>query len=113
MALAEVDTGMSVVGSWLLDTGCCCGIGVLVDGRLHLLKELIDVHEIGLGADSWQGESILVLRHVSTVVVTAVAINRNQRWSGWDVLGDSTTMDWKSLKGHQALADLSIGAGIN
>jgi hypothetical protein len=77
-----------------------------------LLEELIDVHEIGLGADSWQGESVLVLRHMSTVMVTAMAVNRNERWSGWDIR-DATTVDWKSLKSHQALSDLSIGVGIN
>lgn len=113
VALAKVDTSVSVVCSWLLDTSCCGGIGVLIDGRLHLLKELVNVHEIGLGANSWQWKSVLVLRHVGTVMVTAMAVNRNQSRTGWNVLGNTTAVNWESLEGHQALTDLSIGAGIN
>jgi hypothetical protein len=112
VGLAEVDGGVGVVCSWLLDTSCCCSVGVLIDGRLHLLQELVNVHEIRLGAYSGQWKSVLVLRHMSTVV-SAMAINRNQRWTRWNVLGDSTSVDRKSLQSHQALADLSIGVGIN
>jgi hypothetical protein len=48
-----------------------------------------------------------VLWHVSAVVAS-MTVNRNQRWTSLDVLRDTTTMDWDSLKGHQSLSNLSI-----
>jgi hypothetical protein len=95
-----------------LDTSGRSGVAVLIDSGLHLLEELINVHEISLGTNSGQWKSILVLRLVSTVV-TAVTINRYQRWTSWNVIRDAATVDWKTLQCHQALANLSIRAGVN
>lgn len=53
VALAEVDGRVCVVGTWLLNSSSGCGIGTLVDGGLHLLQELIDVHQIVLGSQVW------------------------------------------------------------
>lgn len=53
-----------------------------------------------------------MLWHVSAVVAS-MTVNRDQRWPSLDVLGDTTTMDWDSLKGHQSLSNLSIRSWIN
>jgi hypothetical protein len=50
VALTEVDAGVGIVGPWLLNTGRGSSIGAFVNGRLHLLQELINVHEIVLGS---------------------------------------------------------------
>lgn len=50
VALTEVDSLMSVMSTWLLNTGSSSSIRALVYGRLHLLEELINVHEIVLGS---------------------------------------------------------------
>ena len=50
VALTEVDSLMSVMSTWLLNTGGSSSIRALVYGRLHLLEELINVHEIVLGS---------------------------------------------------------------
>ena len=110
--MSEVDGLMSVVCSRLLDTCCCGGVRTLVDGRLHLLQELINVHEIVLGSKIWHWwECILMLGHWTTV--TSVAINRNHGWAGWHVIRNSSTMDWDSLQSHQSLSDLSIRRRVN
>jgi hypothetical protein len=60
-----------------------------------LLKKLIDVHQIILGAEIWQGESVLVLRHWSTMV-PSMMIDRNQLRASVHIL-NSTSVDWKTL----------------
>jgi len=46
-------------------------------------------------------------------VVTTVAINRNERRTGLDVFGDTATLNWKSLQGHQTLANLVVGCRVD
>jgi hypothetical protein len=55
LAVPEVDGLVGVVCSGMLDTSWCCGAGTLIDSRLHLFQELIDVHEIVLGPEIWHG----------------------------------------------------------
>jgi len=50
MTLAEVDSRVGVVRTRLLDTSCCCCVGTLIHSRLHLLQELVDVHQVILGS---------------------------------------------------------------
>jgi hypothetical protein len=63
---------------------------------LHLLKELIDVHQIILGSQigHWR-QSIMVLWHGTAM--TSVAINRDQLGSSWEVVGKSTSVNWDAL----------------
>jgi hypothetical protein len=76
VALSEVDGVGSVVIAGLLDTSCSCGVRALVDSRLHLLEELIDVHQIILSSQvGHRWESVLVLRHWAPV--STVAIDRH------------------------------------
>lgn len=80
MALAEVDTRVSVVVAWLLDSSGSRCVGVLIDGRLHLLQELINVHQIILGSQVWQWQGVLVLWHWTTMA-SVVTIDSNHGWS--------------------------------
>jgi len=50
VALAEVDGRVGVVSTWLLDACSSSSIGALIHGRLHLLEELINVHQVVLGS---------------------------------------------------------------
>ena len=68
----------------LLNSSSRGSIGTLIYSGLHLLKELVDVHQVVLCPQVGQGKSILMLRHVTvvaTATVVSVAINRNQRRS--------------------------------
>lgn len=107
LALAEVDGRVGVMGAWLLNACGGSSIGALINGGLHLFEELVNVHQVVLGSQVGQREGILVLWHVSAVVAS-MAVNRNKRWTCLDILGDTATMDWNSLKGHQSLSNLSI-----
>lgn len=79
VALTEVHTGVSVVSAWLLDSRGGCGVGVFIDGRLHLLQELVDVHQVSLGSQVWQGQGVLVLWH-GTAMTSMMIIKRNHGW---------------------------------
>lgn len=44
----------------------------------------------------------------------SVAIDRNQRRSGGNVIGrNSAAMDWNVLQSNQSLSDLMVGRSIN
>jgi hypothetical protein len=105
VALSEVDGLVSVVSTGLLNTCCSCCVGALVDCRLHLLKELIDVHQIILSSKvGHRWESVLVLRHWTSV--SSVAINRHQLGPSWKIFGKSSIVD--ALELHQSLANLVV-----
>ena len=112
VALTEVDGLVSVMGTWLLHTSSGSSIRALVNGRLHLLQELIDVHQIILRSQvgHWR-KSILVLWHWASVA--AMAFNRNHCRTSRNVVGQTTSLDGDALKLHQALANLSVGAWID
>lgn len=64
----------------LLDSRSRGSIGALIYSGLHLLEELVDVHQVVLCSQVGQRKSILMLRHVTvvtTATVVSVAINRN------------------------------------
>jgi len=79
VALAEVYTRVSVMSTWLLNSSCSCGVGVLIDSGLHLFQELIDVHQVILRSQVWQGQGVLVWHW--TAVASVMTINRNHGWS--------------------------------
>lgn len=94
--MSEVDSLVGVVGTWLLNARCSCGIRALIDGRLHLLKELIDIHQVILGSQvRHRWKSVLVLRHWASV--SSMAIHRDHLRSSWDILGYAATMDHIAL----------------
>lgn len=103
----------------LLNASSCSRVGALIHSGLHLLQELVDVHQVILGPQVWQWQSILVLRHVTVVTTTAaaamsVAIDRNQRRPGGNVIGrNSAAMDGNVLQSNQSLSDLLVGRSIN
>jgi hypothetical protein len=73
----------------LLDASCCGSIGALIHSGLHLLQELIDVHQVILGSQVWQWQGILMLRYVTVVAAAAAAamtVNRDQRRCGLHVV---------------------------
>lgn len=73
-----------MVRTRLLNSGSRGGIGALIYSGLHLLEELVDIHQVVLRSQVGQRKSILMLRHVTmvaTAAVVSVAINRNQRRS--------------------------------
>ena len=112
VTLSEVDSLVSVVGTWLLNACCSCSIGALIDGRLHLLEELIDVHQIILGSQvGHRWESVLVLRHWPSV--SSLTIHRNHLRSSWNVLGNGSTVHHVALQSHQSLANLVIGSRVD
>lgn len=105
MALSEVDGLVSVVCTWLLDTSCSCGVRTLVDSRLHLFEELIDVHQIILGPQvGHRWESVLVLRHWASV--SSMAVDRHQLRSSWKIFGESSIVN--ALELHQSLTNLVV-----
>jgi hypothetical protein len=54
MALAgEVDSCVCVVRTWLLNSSSGGSVGALIHRGLHLLKELVDVHQVILGPQVW------------------------------------------------------------
>jgi hypothetical protein len=82
VALAEVDGRVGVVRTRLLDASCCRRIGAFIHSGLHLLQELVDVHQVILGPQVGQRQGILMLRHVTVVTTStamSMAINRNER----------------------------------
>lgn len=89
LALAEVDSNVSVVSSSILDASCGCEVGILVDSVLHLLEELINVQKVILGSQVghwWQG--ILVVRSMGDMAVgdsvsstSSSSANCNHSWS--------------------------------
>jgi hypothetical protein len=115
VALAEVDGLVGVVGAWLLDS---CGGGcvrALVHGGLHLLQELIDIHQIVLGSQvGHRWESILMCWHWACVTsMSTMAFDRDHRGSSRDIIGKTTSMDRNALELHQSLSNLSIRTRID
>lgn len=105
VALSKVDGLVSVVVTWLLDTSCSSSIRALVDSRLHLLKELINVHQIILGSQvGHRWESVLVLRHWASV--SSVTIDRHQLRASWKIFGKSSVVN--ALELHQSLPNLVV-----
>lgn len=86
VALTEVDTRVGVVSTWLLDTSGCSSIGVFIHGRLHLLQELVNIHQVVLGSNVRERQCILVLRNGATAVASVMAINRNHLWASMHVV---------------------------
>lgn len=112
MRRAEAKGLVGVVSTWLLDTssGSSVGVGALVDGGLHLLEELINVHQVGFGSKVGHGrESVLLLRKP----MTSMAIHSNHGWASWHVVGDGATVKRNTLEGNQSLANLSIGSWVD
>jgi hypothetical protein len=78
---------------------------------LHLLKELIDVHQIILGSQiGHRWESVLVLRHWASV--SPVTIHRNQLRPSWNILGKGSTVHI-ALQSHQSLVNLVVGSRVD
>jgi len=68
VALSKIDSLVRIVSTWLLNACCSCSVGALIDSRLHLLEELIDVHQIILGSQvRHRWESVLMLGHGASV----------------------------------------------
>lgn len=99
MALAEVDTSVGVVGTWLLDASGGSGVGVLVHGRLHLLQELVDVHQVVLGSHVGKGQSVLVLRHGTAVTAVVTTVDRHHLRGRVHVF-EAAAMDRNTRKTH-------------
>lgn len=85
VTLAEIDGRVGVVRTWLLNACGSSSIGALIHGRLHLLEELINVHQVVLGSQVREREGILMLWHVSAVVAS-MSVHGNQRWTSLDIL---------------------------
>lgn len=114
MALTEVDSCVGVVSAWLLDTSCGGSIGVLVDRRLHLLKELIDARQIALGSQVGQWQGVLVLGNMTMMTTAAtMTIDRNKSWCRHVVRSNTATLDRNTLKSNQSLTNLVIGRGVD
>ena len=60
-------------------------IGALIDGRLHLLKELINVHQVVLGSQVWHWWKSIVM---GSNAVATVTIDGNHLRASWDVVTD-------------------------
>jgi hypothetical protein len=75
---------------------------------LHLLQKLINVHQIILGSQVRQWESVLVLWDWTTMTA-----NMDHLGTRWNVLRKASALNWKALKSHQALANLGVGGGID
>lgn len=108
-----VDLGrVGVVGAGLLDTSSRGRVGALVDGGLHLLQELVDIEEIGLGSQVGHGrERVLVLGHGRAAC--AVATDRHHGRAGRHVVMHSPALDRDTLEEGEAVSDLSVGCGVD
>jgi len=69
------------VDAWLLDSGCCCLVGALINGGLKLLQELVNIEQITLRASVGEWQSVALSKwgvnttaavHVHTAIRAAV-----------------------------------------
>jgi hypothetical protein len=103
---------VGVMGSGLLDTSSCGRVGALVDGGLHLLEELVDVEEVGLGPQiGHRRESILMLGHGGAAA--SVTTDRHHGRAGGHVIRHPSALDWDTLEEGEAVSNLSIGRGVD
>ena len=115
MALTEVDGLVSVMSTWLLDSSGGSSVRALIDGRLHLLQKLINVHQIILGSQVWhRWKSVLMLWHgASMTSMASMAFNRNHCGSSRNVVGESASGDGNALELHKTLTHLGIRTRVN
>lgn len=111
MALTEVDCLVSVVSTWLVNTGGSSLIRALIHCSLHLVEEVIDVEQVTLRFQIWHRKRVVWLRHRRNLWTT-VAIHCHHRLR-WHVINQGTAGDWKSVERHQTLADLWVGSWID
>jgi len=109
------NAGVRVMSTWLLNT-CSCGlVGILVNGALKLLQELVNVQQVALSPEvgkrqrvwvvhwwmrglSNHGTALAVVTHAAALVATL-----------------ATTENWKlyTLEAHEPLADVVVSVWVN
>lgn len=108
--LAVTDAKRHVVRARLVHASSGSRVGVLVDGALHLLKDLVDLDQIVLGADVGHGRQSVGL---VVGVVVVVAINTANRDGSGQVLGSQrAAVAEGTVERHQALANLGIRSRV-
>ncbi len=107
LTLTEVGRLVSVVTSWEVDACSCSCSGVVVDGGLHLVQEVVDIDKIALGSEIWHRERVVRLRERSRNT-TALTTDSNHLLSWHILINESAVLDRKSMQSHQALANLRI-----
>lgn len=85
--------------------------GALVDGRLHLLQDVVDLMEVVLGAEVRHRRQVVMLRQGSGSVSYTSSDGEARR-----VARDELCSQWavqRGMNGHQGAADLAVRRRIN
>jgi hypothetical protein len=96
-----------IVRAGLVDTSGGSCVGALVDGALHLLQDLVNLDQVGLGANVGHGRQLVVLG-VRSAVLGPMTVHTNHSRSR-HVLAHMSSVDGEgAMQGHQPLANLSV-----
>jgi hypothetical protein len=109
VARAVAGTGVNVVSARLLNASSSGMVGVLIDGALKLLQELVDVEEIALCPQVGERQRVGVhgrMRSLSNHGA-ALAVLRHAAL----VAAENRELD--TLKAHEALANVVVGRRVN
>lgn len=104
-------TRVYIMSSGLLDTSSCSMVGILIDGALELLQELVDVQKVALCSQvrQWQGVGVVHwrMRSLSDHCATVAILGHTGR------LVAAKNGELHALETHQTLANVIIGRRVN